>query len=218
MTDQHAVLGAHCSLKGTVLFMGLLCKWKGQFACILPKNQVKFAIQRLQKYALFSKVKITPLPCFLTGVLETQEKDWRDFDAFLHEDSLWIKMPGLPERYLCVSDTEPALMHKHPDWDALNLQNGLPWVDATTSGEFFPHDLNLTQFNAVSFQKGCYTGQEIVARMEYLGKLKRHLQYVTLPEAKQPLEKVEQPAGKVVSIATDSNGRHHALVLCSLQK
>lgn len=56
---------------------------------------------------------------------------------------------------------------------------GIPEVYPTTSKRFFPHDINLPGINAVSFTKGCYRGQEIVARMQHRGNLKRQLQQFT---------------------------------------
>jgi folate-binding protein YgfZ len=56
-----------------------------------------------------------------------------------------------------------------------NLMAGIPAIYPSTSGKFLPHELNLQALNAISFNKGCYTGQEIIARMHYRGKLKTHL-------------------------------------------
>lgn len=57
---------------------------------------------------------------------------------------------------------------------------GIPAIYPETSGLFLPHDLNLPALQAVSFEKGCYTGQEIIARMEFRGKPKKHLYAATL--------------------------------------
>lgn len=60
--------------------------------------------------------------------------------------------------------------------DKINrIQSGIPAIYPDTSGKFLPHELNLDKLNAISFNKGCYTGQEIIARMHYRGKLKKHL-------------------------------------------
>jgi folate-binding protein YgfZ len=58
-------------------------------------------------------------------------------------------------------------------WLGLDIQAGIPWLFTQTSEEFVPQMLNLDKLNAISFEKGCYTGQEIVARTHYLGKNKR---------------------------------------------
>jgi folate-binding protein YgfZ len=61
------------------------------------------------------------------------------------------------------------------NWRMQQINRGIPTLFPETLGKFLPHDINLPQLNAVSFNKGCYLGQEIVARMEHLGKPKRHM-------------------------------------------
>jgi len=60
-------------------------------------------------------------------------------------------------------------------WNALDIGDGLPQVYAASSGAFVPQMLNLDLLDAISFTKGCYTGQEIVARTQHLGRIKRRL-------------------------------------------
>ena len=62
-----------------------------------------------------------------------------------------------------------------PVWRLLDIQAGIPNIFAATSELFVPQMVNLQAINALSFKKGCYPGQEIVARMHYLGKLKRRM-------------------------------------------
>ncbi len=61
------------------------------------------------------------------------------------------------------------------EWSYFDLIQGIPQVYPETSGLFLPHDLNLHSLQGISWDKGCYTGQEIIARMQYRGKLKNHL-------------------------------------------
>ncbi|AAO89982.1 YgfZ/GcvT domain-containing protein [Coxiella burnetii] len=61
------------------------------------------------------------------------------------------------------------------DWRSLNVRAGLVWVYPQTSGKLIPQMINLQKWGGISFTKGCYIGQEIIARTEHLGKLKRHL-------------------------------------------
>lgn len=66
------------------------------------------------------------------------------------------------------------------------IQKGIPTVYASTSEKFLPHRINLTNFGGVSFHKGCYTGQEIIARMEHRGEIKHHLYQAKLSISAQP--------------------------------
>jgi folate-binding protein YgfZ len=60
-------------------------------------------------------------------------------------------------------------------WQWLEIQAGIPLITERTQEEFVPQMANFEKLGAVSFHKGCYPGQEIVARTQYLGKVKRHL-------------------------------------------
>lgn len=67
-----------------------------------------------------------------------------------------------------------------PNWKQAEIQQGVAMIYPETSELFLPHDLNLPKLHGVSFTKGCYTGQEIVARMEHLGKLKKSLKTINI--------------------------------------
>lgn len=90
-----------------------------------------------------------------------------------------------PPRWLIVSPAasphgEPTLAHCTPApselWRRLGVENGEPQVYAATSGEFVSQMLNLDLLGAIAFDKGCYTGQEVIARAHYRGRVKRRLQ------------------------------------------
>lgn len=92
-------------------------------------------------------------------------------------------------------------------WDLLEIEAGIPEIVTKTQEEFVPQMLNLDVMQAINFKKGCYTGQEIVARTHYLGKVKRRtlqaqLTSSHLPEAGDDILNVSQEAvGKVVRSA-----------------
>ena len=72
------------------------------------------------------------------------------------------------------------------EWKHNNIVSNIPTIYPETSEKFLPHELNLPLLNAVSFKKGCFTGQEIIARMEYRGKLKTQLTHITLTTSSPP--------------------------------
>jgi len=72
------------------------------------------------------------------------------------------------------------------EWNYFDLTQGIPQVYPETSGLFLPHELNLHQLQGISWDKGCYTGQEIIARMQYRGKLKKHLYLAPIQTAGLP--------------------------------
>ncbi len=87
-------------------------------------------------------------------------------------------------------------------WVALDIAEGLPQVFAATSGAFVPQMLNLDLLDAISFSKGCYTGQEIVARTQHLGRIKRRLlgYRVTPGAAPTPLSGLYRDGTKVAEV------------------
>ncbi len=70
-------------------------------------------------------------------------------------------------------------------WKLLDIRSGIPEIWPETTEQLLPHYINLPQLNAVSFTKGCYCGQEIIARMEYRAKIKRHMIHAILPNTRQ---------------------------------
>lgn len=92
------------------------------------------------------------------------------------------------------------------------IRNGIAIIDdPKTSGEFTPHELNYHAIGAVSFEKGCYTGQEIIARMHHLGKLKKHLYHYVSDE----LPLFDEHAAKIVSLAKNEKNQYEMLVVAS---
>ena len=61
------------------------------------------------------------------------------------------------------------------DWETACIRQGIPWISPATSGRFLPQELNLDRLDALSYTKGCYPGQEIIARLRYRGQVKRSL-------------------------------------------
>ncbi len=90
-------------------------------------------------------------------------------------DKFVLSIP--PERAATVWQTlrQTATPVGAPVWDWLRLNAGIPMIVAATQEQFVPQMVNLEVIGGVSFQKGCYPGQEIVARSQYLGKLKRRM-------------------------------------------
>jgi folate-binding protein YgfZ len=133
-------------------------------------------------------------------------RDNTRIECWLHTDSPLLQQ-------LAPNHDEIALTH----WQALDIQQGQGWVCAASTDMFTPQMLNLQNpaINGISFTKGCYTGQEIVARLHYKGKLKRHMYLFEYSDARPTTLQIgadlyshgsETTAGKkigqVVNVAT----------------
>jgi folate-binding protein YgfZ len=121
--------------------------------------------------------------------------------------------------------TESAPMQTPPaiedEWRAMDIHAGLPQICAVTSGVFVPQMLNLDLLDAISFSKGCYTGQEIVARTQHLGRIKRRLLHYRLSPgpAPAPLAGLYLDASKVAEILMSASRDDgvHVLAVTSLE-
>lgn len=107
-------------------------------------------------------------------------------------------------------------------WRLTDIRAGIPWICTATQEEFVLQMANLDLIGGVSFAKGCYPGQEIVARTRYLGKIKRRTLRVRCPSAAQAGQEVfspemnGQPSGKVLQAAPAEAGNFEMLVAAQL--
>jgi folate-binding protein YgfZ len=110
-----------------------------------------------------------------------------------------------------------------PVWDWLRLNAGIPMIVAATQEQFVPQMVNLEVIGGVSFQKGCYTGQEIVARSQYLGKLKRRMFLAHVDAEAAPGDSLYsadiegQVTGTVVNAAPAPNGGFDLLAVAQIE-
>jgi hypothetical protein len=157
-----------------------------------------------------------------------------DYDLVTLENGAIIKLPGNQPRFEIFTDiaNAPAIWNslaqhaKIADttyWELLEIQAGIPEVYAKTQEEFVPQMLNLDLLNGINFKKGCYTGQEIVARTHYLGTVKRRTQLAHIDTDITPnpgddiLNSNGDMVGKVVRCAPSYSGGYDLLAEVRLE-
>jgi folate-binding protein YgfZ len=119
--------------------------------------------------------------------------------------------------------TQTATPVGAPVWDGLRLNAGIPMITAATQDQFVPQMVNLEAIGGVSFQKGCYPGQEIVARSQYLGKLKRrmflaHVGVEAVPgDSLYSADMQGQASGMVVNAAPAAQGGFDLLAVAQVE-
>jgi folate-binding protein YgfZ len=161
----------------------------------IPLSMLDKAKSYLGKYIVFSKAKLHDGNDYsLFGLYgEAAQQTARIvFNALPAENDGWIEKDGnvliqlAQDRFECwikSADTttfEQQLAHHSltgspNDWDLLNIRAGIADIYPETIELFTPQEINYQLINGINFRKGCYTGQEIVARLHYRGKLKRHM-------------------------------------------
>jgi folate-binding protein YgfZ len=126
--------------------------------------------------------------------------------------SRWLRLGTPPAHLAALPSLDPGI------WDGLEAASGVPRVLAANVEQFVPQMVNLELVGGVSFQKGCFPGQEVVARSQYRGTLKRRAYLLCADVPVAPGQDVfhsadpGQPAGRVVNAGPLPGGRHAALV------
>lgn len=203
LSDTQASLGARCTQKG---------RMQSSFRILLQGDGVLLAMATellepqladLKKYAVFSKSKLTDESAAWVrfGLVNAESalaslglELPAETDSVVRTDTLIaIRVsPGRAELWIPAEQADAVRGQLHLEEKPLNewllgqIRAGIGQVMAQTRELFIPQMLNLQAVGGVSFKKGCYTGQEIVARMQYLGKLKRRLYRLSLNAAEMP--------------------------------
>ena len=188
-----STLTAHCDPKGKMSALFRLIRQDEQtFYMLLKSELLPSALDQLKKYAVFSKVTFTSLDWQILGVAGTKGiEKCGQFSAQIR-----IDVNGQQPRVILLHPTRLAIEPtvEAEAWDLLDIQDGVPSLAAATQLAFIPQALNLQSIEqAISFQKGCYIGQETVARAKYRGANKRALfifaaQTQSLPDIGSALE------------------------------
>ncbi len=189
ITETQSSLGALCNPKGRAITTFLLVKTGDAFLMILPAELLAPVKKRLQMYVLRSDVTLTDSSdrhC-LIGLSQPATQAAPLFSTS-QQDSIVVNFSATQSRCLVIAETDKAIAlwservghqgyqsENTGQWRYLDILLRLPWLTTETSEEFIPQMLNLDRLGGISFNKGCYTGQEIVARTHYLGTAKRAL-------------------------------------------
>ena len=247
LTETGTQLDAYCTPKGRILGLMRLFRQGETWYLRLPEDTLEAVIQRLRMYVMRADVTLEDvsdnfLRIGISGEaavdeLQTVMSDVpSEADQLRHSgDITLLRVPGvLPrfEAYISSLETASKLwdslnVHGAPvgesAWRLLEIRDGLPNIFAATSELFVPQMTNLQLLNGVSFKKGCYPGQEIVARMQYLGTLKRrmYLGHVDTDQQPSPADSLftgtdsEQAVGRIVDAQPHPDGGQ--LVLAVMQ-
>lgn len=170
----HLVLAAQCNVQGRVLNLGYLGVRDDCFYWSLPLSTVETAIRQLQKYAIFFSVKLENV--------STQYQHWGLLDSNCSLPTLALSGKVGSTRQLLVTEQTWNPYGQPQDtahWHIANIQAGIPRLLSQHQAQFLPHKLRLEQLGAISLNKGCYIGQEIISRMHHLAKVKQHSYYLT---------------------------------------
>lgn len=242
-----ARLAGYCSPKGRLL--ATLQVWQSgeRILLLLPRDILPAIQKRLQMFVLRAKVKLADISdsCSVIGLVNPAagllEQHFSDLpvEAYAMRQSadgvlirqpdaagmtryLWVSSPQLSQTVLASVQPAPASL-----WRWSEIQAGIPQITQPTQEQFVPQMLNFEIIGGVNFRKGCYPGQEIVARSQYLGKFKRRMMLATIdaPNANDAAAGAEvfsdndaaQPCGMLVNAEKGPDGVIACLVEIKLE-
>ncbi len=194
--QRSALAGLHNPQGRTVALLRIVYLAPNDLLALLPRELASSVASRLSKYVLRARVKVADesQSWRITGIIAAGVVDHASIDAFPKEtgaqqrlgESLLVCAGEQPARWLVITPAGAASPPCHglpqcapatrDTWRQLDISAGLPQVYGATTEEFVAQMLNLDVIGAIAFDKGCYTGQEVIARAHYRGRVKRRLQ------------------------------------------
>lgn len=233
LTEQQHLLVAHCDAKGKMWSNLRLFRDGDGFAWIERRSLREAQLTELKKYAVFSKVAIAPddervllgiagfqARAALANIFSELPNSEKQVVSEGASTLLWFEHPA--ERFLLITDVATAeslteklrgeaALNNSQQWLALDIEAGIPVIDSANSGQFIPQATNLQALGGISFKKGCYSGQEMVARAKFRGANKRALWSLAGKASRVP------EAGEDLELQMGENWRRTGTILAAVQ-
>ena len=213
--------GAFLTPKGRVLANFRITMDPEGYALLVPIDRLKLLEKRLKMFILRSRVHL-------------QCHDYPEGLCWHHSPP--VALSTLPTFTLSEEEALTPFSSKEAAFGSIDadqafmlsdIRRGFAWINEESQEDYLPQMLNLDEMGGISYQKGCYTGQEIVARTHFLGQLKRRL-FRFCFEHQHPLTigsplylasgEVTDPIGTIVNVAPDIGGRFECLAVVQIDK
>ncbi|MFC0309862.1 folate-binding protein YgfZ [Gallibacterium trehalosifermentans] len=212
MPEKSSTLAAHCDPKGKIVSLFRLIKFSSQqFWFIFEASLLPSALDQLKKYAVFSKVDFITKDLSLYAFTADQLPEDLNIDTEVYQtetDTILHITATEQEYYLVLTEAPRNFTADQNKWKALNILNNYPLFTAHCQGEFIPQALNLQHLEqAISFSKGCYIGQETIARAKYRGANKLAM-FTLISDVQEDIE-----IGNSVEISLESGWRRTGTII-----
>ena len=199
LASDESTLGAHCDAKGKVWSIFRLFHHNDGYALLQPQSAIDVELHEIKKYAVFSKVTIEQTEDVVLGIMGAQADSYIDTlseergnvraikggSAVKIADSRWALLITA-EAAQALVESSSAEKVSEAIWQYFEIMDAQPKLSAVEQNEHIPQALNLQAIGGISFTKGCYTGQETVARAKYRGMNKREMRIIS-GTTEQPL-------------------------------
>ncbi|WP_068546728.1 tRNA-modifying protein YgfZ [Thalassotalea crassostreae] len=186
--------GSHCDAKGKLFSSFRLIRHNNANLLISATDAMQASMKELQKFGVFAKVEITAAEVSFLALTGSESEDTLkqryqalpdSFTPVVSQGGVSIAyISGVKDFYLVIASDEEIEelsssltldIYTSEVWVLNEIQSGFPHLGENSIREYVPQMLNMQHLNGISFTKGCYLGQETVARMKYLGKNKKAL-------------------------------------------
>jgi tRNA-modifying protein YgfZ len=230
LTERTPVSAAYSTAQGRVLALIYLLPHSSGVVAILPREILTATMERMRKFILRAKVQIEDAAdLIVAGQVGAPPQAQAAASRYVEHDGIGIApvghdagrhwVIGPPEKIAAPLDAAAAKQIEQ-QWRLADIRAGLPQVYAATSEAFVAQMLNLDLLDGISFTKGCYTGQEIIARTQHLGRIKRRLFRLSLPSGTwkvgQALRLADGRQGRLTEVI-ESRGRIEALAVLGVE-
>lgn len=240
LKDGESQFSAWCNAAGKVIATFIVSRNIDRYYLILPVDILDTVYRRLKMYVFRAKVNLSYMTNSHTCLGACMQNPETVQNEFINKvfSSIKIPVPNDPTRVIFISANNemPALfagIAAHgtriiPDesWQITDMTTGIPWICHATSEQFLPQELNLEPLGGLSYNKGCYPGQEIIARLHFRGRQKRQLctGYIQTsgplpaPGINLPSQTESQTAGAILNCVRESDSLVRVLAVIDTEK
>ncbi|WP_192954691.1 tRNA-modifying protein YgfZ [Gallaecimonas mangrovi] len=230
LAPNQATLAAQCDPKGKMLGLFTLLRHQGDVLLIEARDAIATQLPGMAKFAVFNKVALTDASdeLLLLGLAGNEaEKALNAAGLETPKDALHVisNDHGLvlktadnrfivalsPDAMATLVNTLNGSWYQAAAWQGLDVVSATPWLPAALQGEYIPQQLNIDTLGGISFEKGCYIGQEVVARMHFRGGNKKTLWQLGGKAATTP------KAGDEIELKLGENYRRGGIVVAAYQ-
>ena len=250
ITENSHQESAWCSPKGRIIANFRIFKKADAYILSFSHDLIEQIIKKLRMYVMMSKVTIEDVTDSIVhfGLAgENTEKLLQDMldlpaktgDTVQYKGLSFLRIEGVIPRYEIFGDLNDAkelwasvyekgqkqgmcALTTHKYWLYQDILAGLPYITKASSEAWIPQMVNYVAIGGVDFKKGCYPGQEVVARLNYLGKTKRRMYHLSLqtdilPNVDETLSSDnDKDAGKILNAAINPDGIVEALAIIKI--
>jgi folate-binding protein YgfZ len=246
VTSSAGQLTSYSTPKGRMLATLYICMRDDTYYLVISKDIAEAVMKRLQMYVMRSKVTIKQSEnSLLLGICNDEsatvlnflklEAPEKDYQVSFNDSLLCMNIPSVNTRYLIIGnetlsehvnqlDSGVINVYSNSYWQWQDIMAGVPNITSATQEAFVPQMANMELIDGVSFSKGCYPGQEIVARLHYIGNANRRMFRIET-DADSEInigdeiysEGSEQPVGKFLSVIKQSENSYTGLAVLRVE-